>query len=383
VTFSPDKSRLVYMSSGNLYLKDGYRASGVVSPLSTGKRNLVTGSIQIDAGGIGKKIIYESLSWSPDNSRVAYHVVQTVEGESRTDIFVAAVDGNSEPINLTRDEKNSLDFSKPSWAPDGTRITYSRRADDRNPSDLGDISVVASDGKSAPVTLTTSAYAVNPTWSPNGDQIMFASGNPQKVFVIEPDGGSPAQISDRLRSGVAKDAVWSADGKRVAYVFTTGRGWDEHEICIAVSTTGETLACLNHGAGNEIKRLVWSPDGGSIAYLLKRRRLGPTLFIARSDLKSEPIRVATELTSWRGIFPEWSSDGTKLTFSSDAQGRTFIFLFTKTAAGESTSCLVNQAGPLVAGPVWTPDEKWITYSTGDIIPDVFAVSTEGGTPIFH
>jgi len=79
----------------------------------------------------------------------------------------------------------------------------------------------ATDGKTPPKQLTkpeSGKKDANPRWSPDGQTILFEStrSEPPQLFVISADGGEPKQITS-ISTG-AGDAIWSPDGKHIAFV---------------------------------------------------------------------------------------------------------------------------------------------------------------------
>jgi hypothetical protein len=87
------------------------------------------------------------------------------------------------------------------WSPDGKRIVYSQRAHDR-----WELNVVSADG-SNPVGITSpdpilytlfgvTVHNVAPTWSPDGEQILFLSDRNGKweFFVTDPRGSNIRQV---------------------------------------------------------------------------------------------------------------------------------------------------------------------------------------------
>jgi dipeptidyl aminopeptidase/acylaminoacyl peptidase len=189
--------------------------------------------------------------WSPDGSRMAFLSDRETE---KLQLFVIAVAGG-EAKRLT-DLKE--DVEDPAWSPDGSRIAFAARVPDaayeeeddrrRRPrrfrrlgykrDDVGwigdrrrHIFLVQADGSEKPRQLTSGDFEdSNPTWSPDGSRIAFASGRDDDwdltevsdihVVDADADAGEPEKLT--AGGGGAEMPSWSPDGSRIAYLFTPG-----------------------------------------------------------------------------------------------------------------------------------------------------------------
>ncbi len=155
---------------------------------------------------------FSSLRLSPDGTRLAVTLRERGVG---TDIWIKQLDRG--PFSKLTFEQQSFD---PSWTPDGTSITF---ASDRagNP----DIYRKRADGSAlAELILDHDRPVTQPVWSPDGDWLVFTLGGLQSdVYGLQPDtGDEPVPL-------VAEDGIdesWPAvspDGRWLAYVsFETG-----------------------------------------------------------------------------------------------------------------------------------------------------------------
>jgi Tol biopolymer transport system component len=126
--------------------------------------------VQITSGGFQDR----QPVWSPNGSSIAF--VRTIS--SRRSIYVVRPDGTE--LHRVVDFSGSGDGSgEPAWSPDGTKIVYTNNGNGRSARATVpgvEIFVVNSDG-SGERRLTELApqfsYDTAPTWSPDGDQILF------------------------------------------------------------------------------------------------------------------------------------------------------------------------------------------------------------------
>ncbi|HQZ68008.1 MAG TPA: hypothetical protein PLY87_23115, partial [Planctomycetaceae bacterium] len=109
----------------------------------------------------------------------------------------------------------------PDLSPDGGWVAYAitEITDSQQNKSQSRLWLVPSDGSLPPRQLTNgTAKDNNPKWSPDGRWIMFEStrsGNSQ-LWIINPAGGEARQLT--TISTEADTAVWSLDGKHIAFV---------------------------------------------------------------------------------------------------------------------------------------------------------------------
>lgn len=182
-------------------------------------------------------------SVSPDRQRIAFARYDGSVGG----IYVMNGDGSDVR------EIASGAVSHPEWSPDGTRILFTV---DR------EIWVMNADGSSQQRVRETECIDTDPTWSPTGDHIAFATCEPGSTFeiwVMNSDGSDPRQITS---SGDNRDPTWSPDGRKIA--FWSFRDGTAEVLTINTDGTSEVVVTAGAAEGYEP---AWSPDGTRIAYV--------------------------------------------------------------------------------------------------------------------
>src|SRR5690349_3424851 len=151
--------------------------------------------------------------------------------------------------------------SDPVWSPDGKHIAFIwDRADIRN------LYVVSADGQSKPVQLTSfpDADVHDFFWNEDSDNIYFPHEGDLWVVSISAGAAKPAFA----KADPGRDFVLSPDSKRVAFVHNTGSasGSGPHGTDLVIRwLTDGAESTIAHDDVN-IGRILWSPDGKSLAY---------------------------------------------------------------------------------------------------------------------
>ncbi len=149
------------------WFADGTRIAAVYGPNYVMLMN-TDGSGQTQVGSLTSS----TVSLSPDGT--------TIAGESTGIKLFRVSDGT-----LTTMITSGMNYSSPSWAPDGSRVAYSYQTA------FYQIYTTNTSGTPVPVQITSGTYnSIQPSWSPDGTKITFVSSQSgtYNVFVVNADG---------------------------------------------------------------------------------------------------------------------------------------------------------------------------------------------------
>jgi TolB protein len=209
-------------------------------------------------------VFYRELSWSPDDSRIAFSAMQ----DGKWNIYVMRADGSSS-TKLTNDP--GADYFGASWSPDGKQIAFSAR---QGKTAKGDIYVMNADGSGMRQLTTHAAHDSAPAWSPDGQHIAFISERDAKdpagkdhevqIYVMRADGSEQTRLVKTETHDY--DPQWSPDSKRIVYYAEKG---DRKDQIWVVNADGSNATLLTADVGHNIFP-SWSPDGKLIIFTSHR-----------------------------------------------------------------------------------------------------------------
>jgi Tol biopolymer transport system component len=225
----------------------------------------------------------------------------------------------------------------PAASPDGRRLAFQRE---------GGIWTSDADG-SHPRRLTD--FGVQPSWSPDGRQIVLATPGGGDLYMVASGGGRPRRLGT-----AGSSPAWSPDGRTIAYLVLGG----SHGDVYVTDPRGRRPHRLYRPpfAGGTVNALDWSPDGRNLVVEMRITLLGraaapgdPRRYVGIGVL-SRDGRKYKRLTK-TGFNPVWSPDGRRIAL--DRPGDRGPVLWMMDGRGRhQRKLLARESRGGASGPTW-------------------------------
>ena len=220
-----------------------------------------------------------------------------------------------------------------------------------------------------------------PTTTPMGGgygQIAFTSkrtGLPQ-IWVMNVDGTELRRITDTQQG--ACQPSWSPDGMQLVFISPCDT---QREVF-----TGSSLFIINEdGTGLTPLPIVgrgeydpsWSPDGESILFTSLREGGIPQIYLM--NLADRSVKLLSDSGEKRGLQASWSADGQEIIFISSRNGPYQIW--TMNADGSFPTRYSVSGGLRNEYPVWSPDMKMVVFTQSELdgaVPRLFTTRYPDG-----
>lgn len=293
---------------------------------------------------------------------------------------IYVMDGDGSNVRLLEDGPPGRDTTHlygaagPRWSRDGEQIAfYTYWGDAPERTDGQNIVVINADGTGRRV-LTRSGYQSEPTWSPDGREVVYRSLRERNwgLYIFNLETGQERLLVDTPHMDRSPD--WSPDGQQI--VFSSGYGSDK--------TTGEDLYIVN-ADGTGLRQLTadvgeeslgrWSWDGERIVFNASAGE-GADLFTIRSD-GTDRQRITNTAADY---FASFASDGGAFAFTSIQDGNSEVY--TVDADGTNRRRLTDAPGRDNAPDWFVPSSGKIAFrSRRDGNDEIYVMNRDGSKPI--
>jgi len=226
-------------------------------------------------------------------------------------------------------------------------------------------------GKIEALAAPTRAYA-EAALSPDGQHVVVViNSGTQELWVYDLVRRSLTRlVSDQ---GSSQDAIWTPDGRRIAYRSNRAGHWELYWRSADGSGSEDPLT----GIGYNDMPSSWSPDGKELTFTAISPKTGFDIWMLplEGDRKPRPFLRTPFNESWA----QFSPDGHWLAYESDESGSTQIYVQGYPGPGGKWQ-LSTEGG---RSPAWNPSGRELFYRNGDktmVVATTTSPSFSAGKP---
>ena len=265
------------------------------------------------ADGTELRLLSEELSeydpqgspdWSQDGKLIALDAWRSGRGEGVSDARIIVVEADGE------NPRDLIDGAMPSFSPRAQRIAFSRYAPNRG------VWVMNSAGPEKGLALIDeSGWCA--VWSPDGRKIAYikSTGQGANLVIFNVIEGTRHPVFDEIPSPYSQiywNFAWSPDSKQI--VFNASKN-GKKEVAI-VDVRGARHGLTTRLRENLRTSFSWRPDGKRILFCNHHPERGSTqLFLLDPKTEAPAELLLGQNPKWRHVDTSYSPDGTKIAVS--------------------------------------------------------------------
>lgn len=291
----------------------------------------------------GNDVVYElTREKGIFGTKIAFVSRKGIETTTPQELYVIDLDGR----NLTRLTFLGGKAKNPTWSPDGSQLVFAWE-NSQNQSDMFNYlySVPAAGGEPKMI-FRAEGLILSPRFSPSGSRIVLAisyNGN-MEIYTLPVKGGKPRRLT--VSNAIELFPAWSPRGDHVAFVSDRSGG---PQIWTMKSDGGQVQRVSFHGSYNQSPDWGNTAQGERIVYSARESGMFHIIMMAADGTD------ATVITQGQGFgsceYPHFSPDGRAIALSTNnGTGRT-IRLFN---VDGSFTKLLTRVGADDKNPAWSP-----------------------------
>ncbi|MEM7335212.1 MAG: LamG-like jellyroll fold domain-containing protein [Chloroflexota bacterium] len=242
-------------------------------------------------------------------------IVFTSERAGSESIYTMLANNGASQQQITTG--NVID-THPSWSPDGQWIVFSS-----NRSGQFEIYKMRWDGTDIVQLTFNNLETKEPSWTPNGQEIIYAiklSNNQWKLYIMSEDGSNQREIVND--TGFSElDGSLSVNDRTIVYQYCDPSQAVSCEIYSMNKDGTNRINLTNSASGRSDVSPAISPDGTQIAYTSSAGNADIWIMDINGNNNRRLVCGAD-----RDVHPEWSPDGTQIAFASNRGGNYDIYI---------------------------------------------------------
>ena len=322
-----------------------------------------------------------SPAWSADGRRIAF--LRAMPREKAAVLLIPALGG---PERLVAEISYPAELeTAPSlaWGPDGKELVVVERSSPGDPFALFLLSTESGEKRRLTSPPAESIGDAGPAFSPDGRSLAFVrviGGFASDIYLLDlaedlTPNGEPKRLT--FQNLPSWSPTWSPDGREIVYA--SGRFVESMSLWrISVSGSGKPERLPVAGEGARLPTI--SRRANRLAYT-KRSRDTNIWRLPLRESGSGAAAATRLISSTRADYnPQYSPDGKRIAFESSRTGTYGIWL--SDADGSNAAPLFLKEGAHSGTPRWSPDGRRIAFdSNPEGHQDIYVISARGGNPI--
>ncbi len=312
-------------------------------------------------------------AWSPDGEQIVYGS----NASGRINLWLMNADGSGSH-QLTHSDDSQFSAT---WAKNGSGLVYQQ---DRGGDEIYDLYFVpAAGGEPQNLTNTNQTTETGPRFSPDGKWIAFQTREKQAPYTnLALMDWSTHKVRQLTHEQDPKKrswhtAAWSPDG---LFLYADRGDLNEDASIYRVNVqSGEAVELTPHQGKVLIEATSISPDGKTL--LITSNEKGGFGNVALFDIASRKKTWVTD-TQWDASSGSFSPDGSRFTYSLNADGRTSIHFVDAKTRKESPQSLpeglnFEQGNP---SPFSAQDKFLFVHQDSTHAPNLYVLAAGTGSP---